>query len=405
MLILPYRLSITTGKLPVVNWALIALTVIVFGFQIGDRDAAASLSDFVLRSWDLSGMVGSVFLHGGLTHLLGNMLFLWVFGNAVCSTVGNGAYPVLYLLLGVCASAMHLTFSTHPAIGASGAINGIMGMSLVLFPVSRLKCVYAFVLPFAFIKVGKFSIRAFWMITLWFVFDIFGILFGSGGVAYWAHLGGFAGGMIAGWAMLRLDRVAMFDPTLLDVIAGRADEEEADTGIALENKLAAMTEERLAPPASLDARNEVARKQGQEIHDLWTGAAFGGDETSQPAAPPVTAAPPVKAAPAPVTRPATPRRVKLRVLRIQFSGNILNCYFVNEGDEVTDLAVSAPGGLPAEMHPVKLLRKKDSGWIRLANVLGGDHGTYEIDISFADGTGGRGHYPMSLSGPPDGARR
>jgi len=419
MMILPYRLSITAARLPVANWVLIAVTVVVFGFQIAGRESAAFLSDFILRDWDIAGMLGSVFLHGGIMHLLGNMLFLWVFGNAVCAAVGNFEFPLLYLFLGLCASAMHLAFSAGPAIGASGAINGVMGMSLILFPVSRLKCVYAFFLPFVLMKVGKFEIKAFWMITLWFVFDVFGILLGSGGVAYWAHLGGFGAGMVAGWLMIQFDRVAMFDPTLPDVIAGRADTEELEPDIKLENRLAAMTEQSLAPPAFADERNEIARKQGQDIHDLWTGGAFSPEDPQPGAAPipepppapdpvpqPITArpAPPRTASPAlptapPASTPVTPRHMKLRMLRVQRSGDTLNCYFVNEGDEVGDLAVSADAGVTAEIYPVKLLKKRDSGWIRIAHLPSAGDVTLNMDVMFADAAGGQGHYNVSVQVP------
>ena len=380
MLLFPYRLSITSTKLPWVNWVIIALTVVVFGFQMFDWDAAMFLKEFVLRDWDIGEMIGSMFLHGGFLHIIGNMIFLWVFGNAVCASVGNAAYPALYLLLGMCASAMHLAFSAQPAIGASGAINGVMGMSLVLFPVSRLNCAYVFFIPFVGLaKVGTFSLKAFWMISLWFVFDVFGILTGSGGTAYWAHLGGFAAGMIAGWVVIKLEWAAMFDPTLPDVIAGRAETETLESDIHLENRLAEMTDHRLAPPARLHERNEVARKHSQEIHDLWTGGAAEVEELpAEDSAPPANAVlPPSVAASAPAPPPvpavtpapaaAAPRHLKLRILRVQKSVEVLTCYFVNEGDEVSDLAVSAGGGVNAEIYPVKLLRRRDSGWMRLSH--------------------------------------
>ena len=140
MMLIPYKLETTFTRIPYVNAALIVITSIIFFlpeqiFPLADQEA------FVLRDWEISGLLGNMFLHGGFMHLLGNMLFLWIFGNAICATVGNGAYGFLYICLGVIAAAVHLVVDGHPAIGASGAINGIVGMSLVLFPRNKIQLV------------------------------------------------------------------------------------------------------------------------------------------------------------------------------------------------------------------------------------------------------------------------
>jgi hypothetical protein len=150
------------------------------------------------------------------------MVFLWVFGNAVCEKVGNIAYPFLFLGLGIAGGMAHLLFSDHPAIGASGAISGVMAMCLVWFPTNEISCFY-FAWLFIFIRYGWFEVSSYWIMLLWLGFDILGVALGLGSVAYWAHIGGFAAGL--GLAILlmtgRLVSMDATERTLLDVFGLR----------------------------------------------------------------------------------------------------------------------------------------------------------------------------------------
>jgi hypothetical protein len=145
-----------------------------------------------------------MWLHAGLLHLLGNLLFLWLFGNAVCSKIGNVFYLPVYIALGLIAAASHLIFNGGAAIGASGAINGIVGMYLVFFPENSMSCFFLL-----FFRPIFFSISGFWMVLFWFAFDILGALMGTEGVAYIAHIGGFLGGFVLAVLMLKLKWIQM----------------------------------------------------------------------------------------------------------------------------------------------------------------------------------------------------
>ncbi len=134
MMLSPYRLETIYTRLPYVNGTLIAVNTVIFFLVVFGGIALEDAQALILRDWDFSQMIGSTFLHADFFHLLGNMIFLWVFGNAVAATVGNVAYPFLYLFMGLCASLAHMIFSGEPALGASGAINGVVGVSLVCFP-------------------------------------------------------------------------------------------------------------------------------------------------------------------------------------------------------------------------------------------------------------------------------
>lgn len=143
----------------------------------------------------------SMFLHGGWLHLGGNMLYLWVFGDNIEDKLGHGRYLVFYLLCGLAASILHVAIdplSTIPTVGASGAISGVLGGYLLLFPRARVVTVIPI---FLFIQLAE--LPALIVLGFWFVIQFFNGLVslgvetgGMGGVAWWAHVGGFLGGMI-----------------------------------------------------------------------------------------------------------------------------------------------------------------------------------------------------------------
>ena len=170
---------------------------------------------YILNGFDLKGLFGYMWLHGGIFHLLGNMLFLWIFGNAICAKIGNIRYALAYIGLGLVAGISHLVFTGGSSLGASGAINGIVGMFLVLFPQNEITC-YLII----FVKPREFNVSSAWMILFWLAFDIWGAMWGGGGVAYFAHLGGFAGGVVLAVLMLKFKMVTMerYEKSLFQVI-------------------------------------------------------------------------------------------------------------------------------------------------------------------------------------------
>ncbi len=140
-------------------------------------------------------LVTSMFLHAGLLHIIGNMLFLWIFGDNVEDFFGHIPYLFFYLICGVGAGLLHVLFNLHsrvPAVGASGAISGVMGAYILLYPRARiLTLVFIFPLP----------IPAAVFLGLWYVMQFLSGInalggSASGGVAWWAHIGGFLLGML-----------------------------------------------------------------------------------------------------------------------------------------------------------------------------------------------------------------
>lgn len=161
------------------------------GVDLGDAVPCA----FGGLTW--ATVVTSMFLHGSWLHLIGNMWFLWLFGNNIEDSLGHVRFAVFYLLGGVIAAAAHILLNADsmiPTVGASGAISAVMGGYLVLYPRVRIQTLF---ILFIFIKI--ISVPAWFVLAEFFVIQILSSLVsspGSGGVAVWAHIGGFLAGVI-----------------------------------------------------------------------------------------------------------------------------------------------------------------------------------------------------------------
>jgi len=148
---------------------------------------------FSRQTSPLLSLLLSIFMHGSWLHLLGNMLFLWIFGNNVEDRLGSFTFIVFYLLCGIGASLTHVLFNLNsltPVIGASGAVSGVMGAYLLLFPNARIRT-----LVFIFILFTTMDIPAAVFLVIWFVFQFF-YAGGGAGIAWLAHVGGFMLGML-----------------------------------------------------------------------------------------------------------------------------------------------------------------------------------------------------------------
>ena len=143
-------------------------------------------------------LITSLFLHGSILHLLGNMLYLWIFGNNIEDAVGHIKFVLFYLITGVAASMTHILLNTDsmvPVIGASGAISGVMGAYFLFYPRARVLTLIPF---FIFIRIIK--VPAFFFLGFWMLFQVISGInvsqSGEAGIAWFAHIGGFAAGLI-----------------------------------------------------------------------------------------------------------------------------------------------------------------------------------------------------------------
>lgn len=210
-----------SGTRPYVTWGLILINIVVFiysltagferiictyGFKPGVVTGASSTPGFCeteLRVFENAGLLTfltSMFLHGDFLHIGGNMLYLWIFGDNIEDRTGHIGYIAFYMATGVAASLAHTASdpsSLVPAVGASGAISGVLGAYIVRFPHARVR---------AILFIGRFGqfirLPAYVLIGFWFLYQLLlSALDPTGGVAYFAHIGGFVAGLLIAFAI------------------------------------------------------------------------------------------------------------------------------------------------------------------------------------------------------------
>ena len=225
---LPYLIDIPMRRLPLANWVLILLTCLISvamfpalnrwenrasfgvvlshghleGQYLGDTPGHI-IDDFILEPghFRFTQLVGCLFIHAGWAHLLGNMLFLWLFGNAINARLGHWQFLSLYFASGIISNICSLLLGPSIAsLGASGAIMGIMGACLILYPLNDVRCLYVFI-----IKLGRVEISSYWLLIIYFLLDIFGILTGGSGIDHIAHISGFLFGAAVLWLLVARD--------------------------------------------------------------------------------------------------------------------------------------------------------------------------------------------------------
>ncbi|HGG65149.1 MAG TPA: rhomboid family intramembrane serine protease [Rhodobacteraceae bacterium] len=194
-------------KTPYVTYALMAVNILVFLSYWGNLENPRIINQF-FYDWAMvpkmvtSGdhyytLISSMFLHGGFMHLAGNMLFLWIFGDNMEEQLGHIGYLLFYFAVGLAAGLTQILTAPHspvPVVGASGAIAGVMGGYLLLFPKAKIDILFIFVVFFRI-----FPIPAWIMLGIWFGLQVLnGAIADSsiGGVAYWEHAGGFIAGIL-----------------------------------------------------------------------------------------------------------------------------------------------------------------------------------------------------------------
>jgi len=213
---IPIRDVIPSRTTPYVTFSLIIANALAFLYQLSVAPAALPqlIQAFGLVPAELSlatapALLTAMFLHAGWAHLLGNMLFLWIFGDNVEDRFGHGRFLMFYLAAGLAANLAQVAAAPHsfvPIVGASGAIAAIMGAYFVLFPRSRVVMLIWLVFYVDFVEIPAVLFLGFW-----FVFQFLGgvgqaAAATQGGVAFFAHVGGFAMGALAGRVLARPER-------------------------------------------------------------------------------------------------------------------------------------------------------------------------------------------------------
>lgn len=228
---IPLRDNIPSSRPPVITVLIIIACVIVFVLQVRHSDLLVHEygfdPSFLLHpdadhtlTFTLLTILTSMFMHGGLMHIIGNMWFLWIFGDNVEDRMGHARFLVFYLLCGAIAAvtqAVLSAFAPMPSLGASGAIAGVLGAYFILFRGATVRALVPIIFVFTVIDVPAWI-----FLGLWFVYQFFsgvGSLgdAGAGGVAFWAHVGGFVAGLILVKLFAVMYKRTLPQPRVLDV--------------------------------------------------------------------------------------------------------------------------------------------------------------------------------------------
>jgi membrane associated rhomboid family serine protease len=210
---IPIRDTIASKNYPVVNNTIIGINVVLFLFELSQganldrfvyiyglvpaRYSMPQISSYFTTGQQLLSLFSFMFLHGGFWHLLGNMWFLYIFGDNVEDRLGPFRYLVFYLLCGITSGLSHLLLNLHsnvPTIGASGAIAGVMGAYLILHPHSKILTLIPIIFIPWFIEIPAFFFLGFWFVLQFL--NAAGSHGNIGGIAWWAHIGGFVFGIV-----------------------------------------------------------------------------------------------------------------------------------------------------------------------------------------------------------------
>jgi membrane associated rhomboid family serine protease len=212
---IPLKDTIPSRTKPFVNYSLIIVTCLMFIVQINagirqnylvDSYAFIPKELTLLLSGDLYSfkpferMFTSIFLHGGLFHLVGNMLYLYIFGDNVEDKLGHFKYFIFYIMSGFVAAFFHYIFnpiSSIPTLGASGAVAGVMGAYFVFFPKSRVLTLVPIFIFFQIIEIPAFFFLLFWFF-MQLMYGSASLYGGIQNIAWWAHIGGFVFGLLVG---------------------------------------------------------------------------------------------------------------------------------------------------------------------------------------------------------------
>jgi hypothetical protein len=210
---IPIRDTVRSNHFPAVNYLIIFLNVLIFVWQLAQgprindalflfgivptRYSNPDLSVHFTTFQQLLPFLASMFLHGGLLHILGNMWFLYIFGDNIEDRLGHIRYFLFYILCGVTAGLIQLITNWHskiPTIGASGAISGVMGAYLLLYPRARILTLIPIFFFLQFVELPAFIFLGYWLLIQLFSAGL--TPSNVGGVAWWAHIGGFISGLI-----------------------------------------------------------------------------------------------------------------------------------------------------------------------------------------------------------------
>lgn len=332
-MIFPFKLDIHIYRQPVTNLLLIVLMTAAFVLSFFPQ-YFQYLEILVLEDWDPVQLSGNVFLHADIYKLVWNVLFLFVFGNAVCSVIGNLFYPLFFIIFAAAGSAVHLYMDGFAVVGAGSVVSGMIGILVVWFPKSKVKFYYFFWFISKTIH-GSFRIKMIFVAVVYFTVDMFLLNQYGPGIPYFTYAGGFAVGFLTALFSQFLHIWHLGDDTLIDLITGNKNKplvsDISELGIVNdENTYLEEDDMGTLEDGQTDLIEEIVGED-DEINDAI--------EVNIPLP-------------------------DFRVLRIQEDTGYIKCFIVNEGDTIINTVISSPDLISCEIEPANKFRSGDAGIIK-----------------------------------------
>jgi len=326
-MILPLKLEVESTEQPIANYVLIVITCLVFFLSLFEPVAKVFYST-ERSGFNFIGIIGGVFLHKSFFSLVFNMFFLFVYGSAVCSVLGNMKFFILYIFLGVMVSVINLLAGHTTALGANGAINGLMGLALVWFPKNEMTFFYFFT---------TIRVKIIYGILFYIVLGLLGIfLFGGSNLSQFARFGGLVSGIAIGLILDKYKFVSIYETTLIDMITKNEKQKKIITKNYYE---------------LLDKANEIDL-EGELSRINFTPSYLPEESMSQK----VNVEDIHEAVP------------KFRILRTVKTDKETKFFIVNEGDTITQISAKSSNGITCKIFPKEEFKANDTGVLSLLSL-------------------------------------
>lgn len=199
IIVIPYKTNMKGKHIPWMNYVFISFLIIVFIF-VRRFATVEQVELFILQSWSIREILGYMWFHIGFIHLILNLIYLWFFGNALCSNMGNKLYFFYFLFGGIIAAIIHLLIDGRPVIGVSGSISAVIVALCMIFPYRRIRSTILFVV----VPFYKFSLAGIWYLLVYFLYDLVKCLISGGKVAFATHIGGIFGGGALTYLLIKM---------------------------------------------------------------------------------------------------------------------------------------------------------------------------------------------------------
>ena len=331
-MIFPLKIELDTYQTPVSNYILVFLTLAAFIFSKLEIYSKL-VADLTLLDNNAVWVFANIFIYGSLFGFIFNILFLIVFGGAVCIVFGNYLYPFIYLLLGGIAGTISLLIDGNPSIGANGAIAGLMGMVLAWFPKNKIKVVYFL----WFYYMGSFKLQIIFAVLIYFALMSLNLLGANPNSVIYAEIGGLVVGFLIGIGLLYTKIVTIDEVTILDIV----NKKEKEVIRKNYDELQAEAEQQRFD----DEMVKLGLVRGSSLENL-TELDFQINRAIN-------------------QKEAVP---KFRVLRLIKNENEIKCFFVNEGDSITNLYLSSSEGVECLVTPNDEIKSSETGVLTFNNL-------------------------------------